>query len=181
MKAVATEESRSYYQASLCAGYVLRREILDASPVSEDDLLSTTARKGSRALFPTCSISRSSSFLHLERMDQPVGTPAYGRRLLPVTIDQIAATQPDRAWASLPRTDTDLSQGYVEVTYRAFAKAINEVSWLIEKHFGRSENFETIAYLGMPDIRYYMLQMAAAKTGYQVCSFISFSYETDTL
>lgn len=129
----------------------------------------------------TCSIRRYSSFLHLEGMDHPVDTPAYGRRLLPATIDQIATNQPDRAWASLPRTDADLSQGYIEITYRAFAKAINEVSWLIEKHFGRSENFETIAYLGMPDIRYYMLQMAAAKTGYQVCGLISFSYKTDAV
>ena len=97
-------------------------------------------------------------------------SPDYGNRLLPVTIDEIAKEEPSRAWASLPREDSDLSQGYVDVTYEAFAKGINELAWLIDRYFGRSKDFETIAYLGVPDIRYHMLQMAAAKTGYKVCT-----------
>jgi hypothetical protein len=94
--------------------------------------------------------------------------PDYGRRLLPVLIDQTARDEPDRAAFSLPRNDSDLSQGYVDVTYATFANAINQIAWLIESTLGRSDKFDTIAYLGAPDIRYHFMQMAVVKTGYQV-------------
>jgi hypothetical protein len=98
-------------------------------------------------------------------------TPDYGRRLLPVLIDEIARDDPDRACFSLPRTDSDLSQGYEDVTYATFANAINQLAWLIERTFGRSDKFDAIAYLGTPDIRYHFMQIASAKTGYQGRSF----------
>lgn len=97
-------------------------------------------------------------------------TPDYGRRLLPVLIDENARDDPDRAAFSIPRTDLDLSRGYLDITYATFANAINQLAWLIESNLGRSETFDTMAYLGAPDMRYHCMQMAAAKTGYRVRS-----------
>ena len=94
--------------------------------------------------------------------------PDCGRRLLPVVIDEYARNEPDRAWASIPLDDWDLTQGYEDVSYDAFANAINKLAWFIERHVGRSSTFETIAYLGVPDIRYHMIQMAVCKTGHKV-------------
>ncbi|KAK8081034.1 acetyl-CoA synthetase-like protein [Apiospora hydei] len=94
-----------------------------------------------------------------------------GRRLLPVIIDEVAREDPDRAWASLPVDDYDLEQGFEDVSYAAFANGINKLAHCITKALGPppdDSKFDAIVYLGVPDIRYYMLIPAAAKTGRQV-------------
>ncbi|KAI1851249.1 hypothetical protein JX266_003324 [Neoarthrinium moseri] len=91
-----------------------------------------------------------------------------GRRLLPVIIDEVARDDPHKAWASLPIDDYDLSQGFEDITYAAFANGINKLAHFIVKAFGTSDNFETIVYLGIPDLRYYMLLYAVCKTGHKV-------------
>ncbi|CAJ2500899.1 Uu.00g037520.m01.CDS01 [Anthostomella pinea] len=92
----------------------------------------------------------------------------YGQRLLPVVIDELARDEPQRPWASLPLDDNDLTQGYEDISYAAFANAINKLSWLVEATIGRSTSFATIAYMGPSDVRYQMMQMAACKTGHKV-------------
>lgn len=94
----------------------------------------------------------------------------WGARLLPAVIDAAARDTPARAWASLPVDDWDLAKGFEDITYLAFANAINKLAWFIEDSIGKSPAgaFETIAYLGVPDIRYHAMQMAASKTGYKV-------------
>ena len=101
-------------------------------------------------------------------MSSITSTPNYDGRLLPVLIDEIARDEPSKPGFSFPEADDDLSRGYIDVTYANFANAINQLAWLIEDSLGRPCTFETMAYLGKPDIRYHFLQMAAAKTGYQV-------------
>ncbi|KAH8655767.1 hypothetical protein BX600DRAFT_515460 [Xylariales sp. PMI_506] len=91
-----------------------------------------------------------------------------GKRLLPVTIDEIASAFPSRPWASMPKDDTDLSKGYEDISYAAFANAINKVAWFLDSKFGHSTTFQTIFYLGAPDIRYHVMQMAVCKTGHTV-------------
>lgn len=91
-----------------------------------------------------------------------------GKRLLPSIIDELARDEPNRAWASLPIDDYDLSQGFEDITYAAFANGINKLAHCIVKSFGRSEDFATIVYLGIPDIRYYMLLYAVCKTGHKI-------------
>ncbi|KAK8033766.1 acetyl-CoA synthetase-like protein [Apiospora marii] len=100
-----------------------------------------------------------------------------GRRLLPVIIDEVARQDPDRAWASLPVDDYDLEQGFEDVSYAAFANGINKLAHCITKALGpppepkdkdKDDKFEALVYLGVPDIRYYMLIPAAAKAGRQV-------------
>lgn len=102
-----------------------------------------------------------------EAVDVPVDC---GRRLLPVVIDQLAQDDPDRPWASFPVDDWNLSAGYEDISYRTLANAINKLAHFIMDHVGRSApgKFETLAYLGVSDVRYHLLQMAVVKTGHQV-------------
>lgn len=95
-------------------------------------------------------------------------SPDYGRKLLPVAIDERAENDPSSVYCSLPYDDDDLSKGYEDITYQVFANAINQMAWFIHQKFGPSDNFDTFAYMGIPDMRYMIMQMAAAKTGYKV-------------
>lgn len=91
-----------------------------------------------------------------------------GRRLLPTVIDQRARDEPNSAWCSLPVDDYDLSKGFEDISIYRFANAINRLAWFIDSAIGKSSTFETVAYLGVADIRYHMLQMAVCKTGHKV-------------
>lgn len=102
---------------------------------------------------------------------QPSVPGEVGRRLLPVIIDEVARQDPDRAWASLPIDDYDLEQGFEDISYAAFANGINKLAHCITKALGAAPpdgGIEPIVYLGVPDIRYYMLIPAAAKAGRKV-------------
>ena len=61
-----------------------------------------------------------------------------GKRLLPVIIDEAAAGEPDRAWASLPIDDYDLERGFEDVSYAAFANADRKSTRLNSSHSGES-------------------------------------------
>ncbi|KAF3767061.1 acetyl-CoA synthetase-like protein [Cryphonectria parasitica EP155] len=91
-----------------------------------------------------------------------------GRRLLPAYIDQRAREEPNSPWCSLPIDDYDLSKGFEDISIGRFANAINKLAWFIDSTIGKSTSFETVAYLGVADIRYHMIQMAVCKTGHKV-------------
>ena len=88
----------------------------------------------------------------------------YGRRLLPVMIDEIAQREPDRLYCVI----LGLTDGPRTVTMNEFARAINRAARWLEAQVGRSESFETIAYMGPNDIRYSIFLMAGVKVGYKV-------------
>ena len=73
---------------------------------------------------------------------------AIGHRLLHVTIDEIAVNSPDRIWAAIPKSTT-LSDGYRDISFAAFANAINRLAWFLESKLGRSKSFEAVAYIGL--------------------------------
>ncbi|KAL8650254.1 MAG: hypothetical protein Q9226_005223 [Calogaya cf. arnoldii] len=93
--------------------------------------------------------------------------PAYGSRLLPQVLDDLAVTDPERIYAAFPKT-TDLKDGFRSVTMAQMARAVNHMAWWIEKSIGTSSSFETVSYLGVPDIRYTIVFLAAVKCGYKV-------------
>lgn len=99
------------------------------------------------------------------RPNPPLG---YCKKLLPVAIDEIASNEPTRMWVSLPIDDWDLSQGFEDISFARLAKAVDSVAHAIEAQFGRSSTFEAFAYIGVPDVRYQIVQVAAIKTGYKV-------------
>lgn len=94
--------------------------------------------------------------------------PAYGKRLLVVEVDNIARTQPQKVFCSFPRTQ-DTSRGFRDVTYTDFSNSISRAAkWLETTLGGKSSTFETVAYFGVADIRYYIFMLAANKTGHKV-------------
>jgi hypothetical protein len=73
----------------------------------------------------------------------------YGRRLLPVVIDDAAMKKPNRLAYSFPITD-DPAKGFHDITNAIYANGINRTAWWIEKNFGNPEtnSFPTIGYIG---------------------------------
>ena len=96
----------------------------------------------------------------------PNSTPAYGHRIISSLIDNHARETPDRGFGSLPKT-TRIEDGFRNITYGVLANAINRLAWWIQEKLGTNEDFETLAYVGPPDLRYIVLTIAAQKTGYK--------------
>jgi hypothetical protein len=94
----------------------------------------------------------------------------YGRRLVPLLLDEGAILDPSRAYASVPIDELDLSKGFKDITVKQVANAVNKASWWLEEQLGHSMPgvFETIAYFGPRDLRYVCLQIAAMKVGRKV-------------
>ncbi|KAI4218683.1 MAG: hypothetical protein L6R36_008811 [Xanthoria steineri] len=90
--------------------------------------------------------------------------PKYGQRLLPTLVDDLARDRPDKLFVLIPKSK-DLQNGFHEVTYSTLAQSVNAVALWLERTVGRSQQFETIAYIGAADLRYYLLALAAAKVG----------------
>ena len=92
-----------------------------------------------------------------------------GERLLPVVLDQLAQETPKRIYASVPRTD-DLKDGFRDISVKEVSEAVHACAWWIDGTFGKNENFETLAYVGVNDLRYTVLWFASIKCGYKVSS-----------
>jgi hypothetical protein len=60
-------------------------------------------------------------------------------------------------------------KSFTEITFAGLANAVNLTAWWIEGQIGRSNDFETIAFLGgVAEIRYAVYFLAAIKCGYKV-------------
>ncbi|KAI9812571.1 MAG: hypothetical protein M1827_004560 [Pycnora praestabilis] len=93
----------------------------------------------------------------------------YGKRLLPTLIDQYAKEPIPRTYASVPKSDDDLSLGFVDISYEQFANAINRAAWWLEGNLGKSDKtFQTFGYFGPRDLRYPILIIAAIKIGWKI-------------
>lgn len=87
--------------------------------------------------------------------------------MLPNLIDEIALDDPKRAFVSYAKQGA-FAHGYHDVNFSTLAQAINDCSWWLHKHVGRSENFRTLCYVGPQDLRLFILILAAVKTGNKV-------------
>lgn len=112
-----------------------------------------------------------------EQPHQPSKPPRdYCKVPLPTAIDNIARDDPARIWASLPVDDWDLSQGFEDISYRRLARAINKVAHALDAALGcrrhsplaSGDTIPALAYVGIPDVRYQIAQVAAVKTGYKI-------------
>ena len=90
-----------------------------------------------------------------------------GRRLIPAIVDQIASSDPQKPFISIPRS-LNLQDGFADISYKAFADAVNKCSWWLEKELGRSKTLAPIFYIGPLDLRYLIVLLAAVKTGHVV-------------
>ena len=95
--------------------------------------------------------------------------PSYGRRLLPCVLDDEAQANPQRVFAALARSN-DLSTGFQDVVFHQVANAVNFIAYRLQTVFGSKpdHDFETLTYIGIPDLRYSIVFYAAVKCGYKV-------------
>lgn len=91
----------------------------------------------------------------------------FGSRLLPVVVDETAKAQPDLPYAYVP-TGNNVSDGFKAVTFSDIATAANHMATWIHQTLGPSDSFETISYMGLGDLRYVVVFLAAVKCGYKV-------------
>lgn len=91
-----------------------------------------------------------------------------GRRLLPAVLDEVAITDPERVFVSVPRNPENVSAGFQDITYATFAQAVNKCAWWLRDRVGMPTDPQTILYIGPLDIRYILIIIAAAKAGHTV-------------
>jgi acyl-CoA synthetase (AMP-forming)/AMP-acid ligase II len=102
-------------------------------------------------------------------MTQPSDAAApNSHQLLPTIFETRAKLNPDGVFAKFPVSSTNYDSGFRSVTHLQALNAINHVAWVIEKSFGKGQNFETIAYLGPNDPRSHIVLIAGIKVGYKV-------------
>lgn len=94
--------------------------------------------------------------------------PVHGERLLPQVLDELAISQPNRLYATIPNFEKDLCQGFRDVTTKDMADCVDVLAHWLEMFVGRGSGCETICYLGVPDLRGAMMFLAAVKCGYKV-------------
>ena len=93
--------------------------------------------------------------------------PSYGNRTLPQTLDDLASFTPGRLYASVPR-GRDLSNGFIDISCGDMARCANFTAQWIGINLGSSGDFETLAYIGIPDLRSAAVFLGAVKCGYRV-------------
>lgn len=104
----------------------------------------------------------------------PSAVPAYGRRLIVSRVDELARTAPSSIWASFPPS-SDVSQPLRDISWADFANSINRAAFWIKSALGTSDDFQTIAYIGAADVRYFVFLLATIKTGHKVLQCLTSS------
>jgi hypothetical protein len=88
---------------------------------------------------------------------------------VPIILDQTANTDPQKIAYSVAKT-VDPWDGFRDINFGELAAAVNRAAWWLDAKFGKSDSFETLAYLAPGDLRYPILTIAASKVGYKVHS-----------
>ncbi|PSN65724.1 acetyl-CoA synthetase-like protein [Corynespora cassiicola Philippines] len=86
---------------------------------------------------------------------------------MPQVLDRHAAVTPDRLYASIPK-DSNMYSGFQDVTCSDMARCVNFMAHWIVEQIGSTQQFETIAYIGIPDLRSAAVFLGALKAGYKV-------------
>jgi hypothetical protein len=92
---------------------------------------------------------------------------AFGNRLLAQTLNDLAVLQPERIYASIPKS-VNLSDGFLDVSFRDMERMVSALERWIEHTWRKSSSFETIAYFGISDLRSVVVFFAAVNSGYRV-------------
>lgn len=106
--------------------------------------------------------------------EQTIGNTLFARH-----VDNLARIQPDKTFVSYAKTN-DISDGFRDVTWAIFANAVNRAAHWIDNNLPvKHGEFETLAYFGESDIRYFIFVVAGNKTRYKV--LISFRKHRSSL
>lgn len=94
----------------------------------------------------------------------------YGARTLPEALDNHARDNPGRLYASIP-AGTDIAGGFQDISCKDMARCVNNMATLVIDKFGQGIGLETLAYIGIPDLRGAIVFLGAAKAGYKVSRY----------
>lgn len=98
----------------------------------------------------------------------PKPKKAYGRRLMTSIIDDLACSNPQKTFMSIPAGDS-VTDGQRDISYADMAQAINRCAWWIVDTLGKGVDFPSIAtYMSPMDFRHVILIFGSIKAGYQV-------------
>ncbi|GAB0138719.1 putative secondary metabolism biosynthetic enzyme [Epichloe bromicola] len=86
----------------------------------------------------------------------------YGNRLIPQILDDLASAEPNRILYSVAKS-SDLSQGFRDVSARAFTKAVDKTAWLLRRELGENPEIRAVGYIGPHDLRQILLTYACIK------------------
>ena len=89
----------------------------------------------------------AADILSLPLEHQPPVEVAYGRRLLPQIMDELAQAQPERIIFILTTRRMNVLE-FRNVTAREFVNAVNRTAWWIEERVGRADAVQPIGYIG---------------------------------
>lgn len=106
-------------------------------------------------------------------------TAAIESCLLPTIIDRLAQSNPDNIWAEYPSSSTTLEDGFQQVTYAQFARAVDSTAQHIQDVLGRRDTGQPLAYLAPNDPRCSIAVIAAMKAGYSVSGHYPHKTVTD--
>ena len=99
----------------------------------------------------------------------------FGNRMLPQVVDELAKLNPERIYASIPVT-SEVTHGFRDISIMDLSQAVNGFAWWLDARMSRRTKFETLAYMGLPDLRYAIVFLAAVKCGYKVSMQKTFLY-----
>ncbi|KAI4286908.1 MAG: hypothetical protein L6R35_003830 [Caloplaca aegaea] len=100
--------------------------------------------------------SESRLFLQLNFRFQAVG-PAQRSR-----------SNPSRLYATVAKSQY-VSDGFQDLSFAEVARCVDNCASRLDDAFGCSEDNETVAYLGLPDLRTAIVFLAAVQCGYKAC------------
>ncbi|KAL0258295.1 putative NRPS-like protein biosynthetic cluster [Diplodia seriata] len=90
------------------------------------------------------------------------GLSPFADRLITRRVDELAASSPFRTWVSVPQTN-EIDGQWRDITFHELAQAVDGMARWIEKTIGAGTARETVAYLGINDVRYTVVILAMIK------------------
>ncbi|KAJ3727592.1 hypothetical protein C8R42DRAFT_773070 [Lentinula raphanica] len=97
----------------------------------------------------------------------PTFTDSWRRaRLLPVALESLAHSTPNRVYACIPRSEDVKKDGFRDVTYKQLLNAVDAAAWWLDSEdVFSNERGQVFTYVGPRDLRYAILLLASIKTG----------------
>ena len=89
-------------------------------------------------------------------------------------LDDVSTSTLRRSYATIPRLAENLSQGFIDIALSDMARCVNALAWWLQGIIRQSDSFETLCYIGVPDIRSTIFFLAAIMCGYTVCQLSSY-------
>lgn len=96
---------------------------------------------------------------------RPTKIVDHGKRLLPQALDKLAAEDPEHIIGIIANPGTMPNLTFTSLTSSQMANAVNFTSYWLRELVDK-DPYETIAFIGLQDFRYWTITLAAMNTGH---------------